>query len=90
MTDYTPHQKRIIERYYDHRDSIMLEKLSDLVGELYLAADEKTRDRLWGRVAAALANLKVPETIAAHILSKRSPEVLADHVKDWMPKGPRG
>ncbi len=90
MTDYTPHQKRIIERYYDHRDSIMLERLSNLVGELYLATDEKARDRLWSRVAAALKNLKVPETIAAHILNKRSPEVLADHVKDWMQKGPRG
>ncbi len=90
MTDYTPHQKRIIERYYDQRDSIMLEKLSNLVGELYLATDEKARDRLWARVAAAFKNLKVPETIAAHILDKRSPEVLADHVKDWMQKGPRG
>ena len=84
MPDYTPHQRKIIERYYDNRDSIMLEKLSELATELFLAESDKHRDRLWDRVAAAMKNLKVPQKIAAHILEKRSPEVLAANVKDWL------
>jgi hypothetical protein len=83
VPDYTPHQKKIIDRYYDQLDEIMLDKLSHLVGELYLA-DEKSRDRLWGRVALALKNLKAKESTIAHILSKRSPELLAAHLKDWL------
>ena len=89
MPDYSRHQKKIIERYYDHLDGIMLDKLSHLVGELYLAADEKARNRLWDRVAAAMENLKIKESIAAHILSKRSPEILAEHLKDWAARQPR-
>jgi hypothetical protein len=90
MPDYTPNQKKIIDRYYNNRDAIMLEKLSNLVGELYLAADDRARERLWKRVAAAMKNLKVKESIADHILAQRSPEVLAGHVKDWMQQLPRG
>lgn len=83
MADYSPHQKKIIDRYYDNRDSIMVGKLSELVTELYLADTDAKRDRLWKRVETAMKNLKVKESHAAHILSKRSVEVLAKHVQDW-------
>lgn len=84
MAEYTPHQKKIIERYYANQDSIMLEKLSELVGELYLAESDRKRDALWKRVDAAMRNLKVPTSIAAHILEKRDAKVLAANVKEWM------
>lgn len=83
MADFTPHQRKIVERYYDHRDAIMIEKLSDLVTELYLAETEAKRDRLWKRVETAMKNLKVKDAVAAHILAGRNVEVLAKHVKDW-------
>jgi hypothetical protein len=84
MADRTPYQRKIIERYYDNRDQIMLDKLSTLVTDLYLADTKKKRDRLWERVAAAMSNLKVKDAIAAHILKSRSPELLATHLKDWI------
>lgn len=84
MTEYSPHQKEIIKRYYDSRDAIMLDRLSELVTELYLAKTDKQRDRLWNRVAAAMKHLKVKESLATHILDARSPEVLAANLKDWI------
>jgi hypothetical protein len=84
MPDFTPHQKKIVDRYYDHRDQIMLDKLSQLVSELYLADSDKRRDLLWKRVASAMKNLKIDEPLSAHILNKRSPEILATNLKDWM------
>jgi hypothetical protein len=86
MPDFSPHQKKIIDRYYENKGDIMLTKLSELVGELYLADTDKKRDRLWQRVAAAMKNLKVNETHASHILQQRSPELLARHLQDWMGK----
>jgi hypothetical protein len=83
MADYSSHQKKIISRYYENRDEIMLQRLSELVSELYLAETDRRRDQLWERVAAAMRNLKVKESIAAHILEKRSPEVLAANLKEW-------
>lgn len=84
MPDYTPRQKKIIHRYYDHQQTIMLQKLSELVSELYLTESETKRGRLWQRAAAAMRNLRVPETLAAHIVASGKPELLARHIKEWM------
>jgi hypothetical protein len=84
MAERTPYQKKLIERYYDRREQIVLDRLSQLVSELYLADTERKRERLWKRVAAALERLKVGEALAAHILAKRSPEVLAANLRDWL------
>jgi hypothetical protein len=84
MPDYTRHQKKIIGRYYENKGDIMLAKLSELVGELYLADSDKKRERLWERVGLAMTNLKVKPDVAAHILDKRDVKLLAEHLKDWM------
>lgn len=86
MPDFSPYQRKVIDRYYDHRDSIMLAKLGELVGELYLADSDKKREKLWDRVATAMKNLKIEESAAAHILKERKPELLASHLKDWTMK----
>lgn len=83
MPDHTPHQKKIIERYYDQRDVIMLNKLGEIVTELYLADTEKKRRQLWNRARKAMVNLKVPPTIIDHVCAKQDVEVLAHHVRDW-------
>ncbi|MFH1417548.1 MAG: hypothetical protein ABII12_04580 [Planctomycetota bacterium] len=84
MPDHTPHQKKIIERYYENRDAIMLERLSELVTELFLADSDKKKDRLWERVATAMNHLKISGAIAAFILERRDPQVLAANLKDWL------
>ncbi|MCG8407321.1 MAG: hypothetical protein MI923_19150 [Phycisphaerales bacterium] len=88
MGDYTPYQKKVIERYYDRKEEIVIANLSELVTELYLADTEKKRDRLWDRVKTAMGHLKIKESIATHILTQRKPEILASHIKDWMKQFP--
>jgi hypothetical protein len=83
MAEFTRNQKKIIDRYYDHRDTIMLDKLSELVGELYLADTDKKREKLWERVGLAMKNLKIKEPLMTHILQSRKPELLAEHLKEW-------
>lgn len=89
VPDHTPYQKKIIRRYYDRREQLMLEKLGELVGELYLADADAKRERLWQRVAAAMTNLQVPESLAAHILASRKPEVLAANLREWQASLPK-
>lgn len=84
MPDYTPHQKRIIERYYDRRDEIMLGKLQEIVTELYLAETDAKRRQLWKRAEKAMKALRVPEAIAQHILTQAKPEVLAKNLRQWL------
>jgi len=82
--EYSSYQKKLIERYYDNRDAIMLGKLQELASELFLADTDKKRERLWERVEQAMKQLKVKDAIAAHILSKRDPAILAKNVEDWL------
>ena len=83
--EYNKHQKKIISRYYDNLDTIMLTKLQELASEIYLAEGKtKKLDQLWDRVGKAMANIGVPPEIQAHILEKRSPEVLARNIEDWL------
>ena len=89
MADFTRHQKKIVDRYYDNRDNIMVTKLSELVSELYLAETDKKKDQLWKRAELAMRNLKWKEPIIAHQLAQRKPELLANQVKEWMATQPK-
>jgi hypothetical protein len=82
--DYSEHQQRIISKYYNKLDTIMLQKLGELVGELYLADTDAKRSRLWQRVHKAMLNLNIPEEIAEHIMAKKDVETLARNLQDWL------
>ncbi|MFH1109621.1 MAG: hypothetical protein V1790_10565 [Planctomycetota bacterium] len=84
MPDYTRHQKKIIERYYGRREEIMLVKLQEIVTELYLAETDAKRDQLWKRAEKAMKALKVPESVAQHILTQAKPEILAKNLRGWL------
>ena len=83
MQDYTKHQQGIIKRYYQNIDQITWQKLSDLVGDLYLAEGKK-RDKLWQTAAKHMEKLEVPKDRIANILAKKDPELLARLVKELM------
>lgn len=84
MADYTRYQKKTIERYYDRRDEIMLNKLGDIVTELYLEESEAKLSRLWTRAKQAMTALKVSPKIANRIIEQRDPEVLARNLRGWL------
>lgn len=88
--EYSAHQKKVIDRYYENRDTIALGRLQELVTDLYLAESQAKRDRLWEQAAKAMEALKVPPTIMRHILERRDVVVLARNVEDWLkkPQGP--
>jgi len=84
MPEYSDYQRKVIQRYYDHRDTIALTRLQELVSELYLAESDKKRDQVWKRVDKAMKNLKVGEKLRQHILASRDAKVLAANVQDWL------
>jgi hypothetical protein len=81
LHDYTKHQQGIIKRYYAHQDTIQLQKLGELVGELYLAEGKK-RDRLWKAAAVAMEKLGIPKERIDHVVGKDDPALLAKLVKE--------
>jgi hypothetical protein len=81
MEDYTKHQQKIIKRYYENLDQISLQRLSELVADLYLAEGKK-RDKLWQSAAGFMQKLGVPQPRIDHILAQKKPELLANLVKE--------
>jgi hypothetical protein len=81
MPDFTPHQQKIIKRYYDNQDTLARQRLAELVGELYLSSGKK-RQRVWDQVATALQKLGIPPTRIDHLRAQDNPAVLAEVVKD--------
>jgi len=78
------YQEKLIRHYYQNRDTIMLNKLSELVSELYLAESPARKNALWQRAHRAMTKLKVPPPIVNHIMQKRNVEILAKNLEDWL------
>ena len=82
---YSKHQQRVIKNYYENREAISLQRLSELVTELYLA-EGKARERQWKFIIAALEKLKLPEERIEHLRKKDDPRLLAKLVEELMAK----
>ncbi len=84
--EFTQHQKQLITDYYSNLDAIMLNKLGEMVTELYLAETPAKQNRLWKRAQKAMTNLKIPPAIIEHIMEKEDVQTLAKNLNDWLKK----
>ncbi len=75
--DLSRHQEKIVKRYYEHQETIQSNNLSDIVSELWLAEDEATKTKLWGRAQIALMRLGVDATLVANVVAQRDAQGLA-------------
>jgi len=85
MADLTPHQQKIVQRYYDNLDAIGLQRLAELVGDLYLAEGKK-RQRIWGQIESAMKKLNVPQVRIDHLKRQDNASLVADLVKEMQGK----
>ena len=79
--DYTPHQQQIIKRYYDNQDTVMRQRLAELVSELYLSQGKK-RQKAWTSAAAAMQKLGVALARIDHLVKQDNPALVAELVKE--------
>jgi hypothetical protein len=85
MAERTKFQERAIKNFYDNREAIALQRVQELVTELYLSEGKK-RDKHWKNVATHLQKLGVaPETID-HLVAQNRPELVANLIEKLMEK----
>jgi hypothetical protein len=82
--NFSSYQKKVIQNYYDNLDKIALAKLQDLVTDIFLADTEAKKAKLWEKVAAAMAQLKIPKPIADNIMKRKDPQILAKNLTNWL------
>lgn len=84
---YTPYQRSLINRFYEHADTRTVSKLQELVSELFLATDEKTIARHWKSAAAALAKSPADPAKVEKLVAARDLKQLAELVAQLAPGG---
>lgn len=85
MAERSKYQDKIIKNYYQNRDAIALQRLSELVSELYLA-EGKGRERKWKSVAGALEKLGIPASRIEHLVGQDNPALVAKLVEELLAK----
>ena len=73
---FSKFQQKAIKNFYDNRESISLQRLGELVTDLYLA-EGKSRATKWKQIATALERSGVPKTEIDHLLKKDDGSLLA-------------
>jgi hypothetical protein len=85
MENFTRHQQGIIKRYYEHKDEISLQRLAELVTDLYLAEGKK-RATVWKNLVTTLEKLKIPKDRIDHLVKTDDPKLLANLVTELQGK----
>ena len=85
MQNRSPYQDKIIRNYYQNQDTIMLQRLGEMVTDLYLA-EGKGRTKAWAKVAATLEKLKIPAPQIEHLVKSNNPALVASLLQELLGK----
>ena len=84
--EYSNYQKKVIQNYYQHKDTIVLTRLQELVTDLYLSEAPAKTKRLWQQVEKALDKMKLKPAVKSRILEKQDVQLLAKNLNGWLRK----
>lgn len=79
--NFSAHQQKVIKRYYDNKDQIDEQRLSELVTNLYLASPKK-QAKMWESAEELMTRMKIPATRIAHVMQTKDAAVLAKVVEE--------
>ena len=82
MADHTPYQKGIIKRFYENRDTLALQKLGEIVSDLYLEEKPAAIARKWKAAHAQMLAVGVHQHQADTITEDRDLGALAKIVSE--------
>ena len=85
MAEHSRHQQNIIKNYYRNREAISLQRLQEMVTDLYMAQGKK-RAQQWKRVAAHLEKLGLKPDRIQQLVDKEDPAQIAKVVEQLMAK----
>jgi hypothetical protein len=85
MAKRSNYQDRVIKNYYQNLDQILVQRLGELVTDLYLAEGQK-RGRLWKRLEETLVKLKIPPDRIEHLVRSDNPALVATLLEELLGK----
>ncbi len=82
MPDYSAYQKGVIKRYYEHRDSIAVQKLAEILSNLWLEKSKTKVTQLWESAYHEMQKAGVPINKACVIVEDRDLEAFGKVVTE--------
>ena len=76
MAERSKYQQNIIKNYYENRENIALQRVQELVTELFLSEGKK-RNTQWDRLEKHLLKLDVKQKTIDHLREKDDPQLVA-------------
>ncbi|MBX3417753.1 MAG: hypothetical protein KF851_09130 [Pirellulaceae bacterium] len=80
MAERTKYQQNIIRNYYQNQESISLQRVQELVTDLYLSEGKK-RTKCWESLVSHLQKLGVKEATIKNLLERDDPQLVAQLVQ---------
>lgn len=81
MENYSRFQQQCIKNYYNNRETIAFQRVSELVTELYLAEGKK-REKVWDSIASHLQKMNIPPDRISHLRAQNKPELVAKLIQE--------
>lgn len=74
---YTPYQRKVIKNFYENKDLRLIQKLGELVSNLYLESNEKKRESGWKNIRKMLIDLKVNSHEVEYLTKDRNLAIIS-------------
>ena len=74
---YTKYQQKAIRNFYDNKDLRLVQKLGELVSNLYLETSEKKKETGWKKIKKMLTDLKVHPGEVEYLTKEKSLSVIS-------------
>lgn len=80
MAERSKYQEKIIKNYYQNRESISIQRVQELITDLYLAEGKK-RAQVWKSLESHLDKAGLPAKEIEHLKKQDNPELVANVAK---------
>lgn len=77
---YSEYQKKVIKGYYDNNKTIKIQRLGEIVSDLYLETSKKKKELAWKRIRKMLHDLNLSEYQIECIVNEKDIERLSKKI----------
>ena len=85
MPERSKYQEKVIKNYYNNRESIALQRVQEIVTEIFLSEGKK-RAQQWKLLRGHLEKLELPAARVEELLQRDDPALVAKVVEEFLGK----
>ena len=79
---YTGYQKKVIKNFYENKDLRLIQKLGELVSNLYVETSEKKKETGWKKIKKMLTDLKVHSHEVEYLTKDKNLSMISKKLAD--------